>query len=119
MKVFYKTVLQGECQPLPFGSSIDVYEYKVLKIDFCCDEMRDAEDGNFVGFGDGDAGLNRDNHVNIYKNWGYGCDSKPITLCPFCGKPVTTVEKERVKLVRKRKKVPAKTKTVYVEKKVS
>jgi hypothetical protein len=70
MKVYYKTVDRGidkfigEHYPL---------SYEILNIEFCCDEMKEAYDGDAIGFGEFDAGVfNTNNQVNI-AHCQYGC----------------------------------------------
>mgnify|MGYP000468811137 CR=1 FL=1 len=56
---------------------------------FCCDDMKEAWDDDFIGFGEKfDSILNYDHCVNIYKCHPYPEGACWITMgikyCPFC-----------------------------------
>lgn len=76
----------------------DIFEIKHGPIEPCCDEMRDALDHGFVGFGEKDTTLNEDDSVNIYACRPYPegavWDAMPIYCCPWCGESIELEERE-------------------------
>ncbi len=68
-------------------------DYKRLDVihTSCCEQMRAAFDGGFIGYNDhGECDTEENNNVNIYK---YDSDEEswsalPISYCPFCSAPI-------------------------------
>ena len=104
------------------GYKVIVYETGVIEteadLDFmlargdvtpCCEQMRKGIVGRNIVFEDGVSC-----HFNL--EWSEGCGEHiVINFCPFCGKPITWEETERVKMVNR----PI-TRTIdnYVEEKI-
>lgn len=72
--------------------------FKLVSIDFCCDEAREAWEDRAIIFGEADSVWNLNHDVNFLQ-----CSPYPegavfteykISFCPFCGKQVTTQESE-------------------------
>jgi hypothetical protein len=108
MKVFYNTILNSE------GS---VHEYKFIRVEVCCEPMKEALHSEFIKFGEMDDLLNQSNTVNIFRSHHYpeGCydDAIPIYLCPFCGEKISCEEEKRFKLKKVEKRIPEQVKTDY------
>ncbi len=86
MKVDYRTTLYKD-------DSIRMIE--AVKHHFCCEQMGEALDDNFIGFGEFiDSILNQDTAVNIAvcHPWPEGAawDFTQINFCPFCAAPIKT-----------------------------
>lgn len=55
---------------------------------YCCDEMKEALDGDFITFGNPDyTTITENTSLNITKE-SWGTDIIPIKFCPFCGEPI-------------------------------
>jgi len=119
MLVKFKRVLFGEL-PTNSPAAEKTYEVKEIDVTFCCADMTDAW-STFVGFGEADGVLNREETVNIYTCHPYPegavWDSCSIKVCPFCAEPIEVVEGERVRLKRQTKKRTM-TQTEYVEERI-
>jgi len=130
MIVYTKTILSGDLwkdnpilgRIVGKGNEEDIDSIKVIEIDFCCDEMKLAFEGEdkFVGFGDYEFGADgKDNSVAIYhcSPWSEGAswDSMVIRFCPFCGTKIDIENTETVKLKKKLKTIPAKKSVEYIE----
>lgn len=79
-----------------FWKKDDIKEIKAIVRIFCCDNMEDAWDDKYVGFGEFDTLLNKNDNVNIYK-----CNPWPedavweecaINFCPFCGERIEIID---------------------------
>ena len=106
-----------------------VYEYRIMSVEFCCEDMKKAWDDYFIRFGkcEGDycpsecqRGGNKCNRVCIYKCNVYGPDAvvynlRPIKYCPFCGEEIIRKEVRQLKLVGVEKIIPEERKIVYEE----
>ena len=107
MKAFYKTVLYGEtARPESILKTTPemIYDIKLISMsEPCCDRMRDALDERVIKFGEFDSMLNMDTNINFAhcRPFPEGAlwDEYAISFCPFCGTPIQTEEKERVRLV--------------------
>ena len=78
----------------------DLYRYFIKEIKYCCDDMKEAFDKKFVGFGDyedgGYVGFYKANtDINIYFCSPYPegafWDAMKINFCPFCGKKIEII----------------------------
>jgi len=60
--------------------------------EYCCKEMEEAWENKYIGFGEFDSILNRNDDVNIYRCFPYPegvCwEEMAITYCPFCGERI-------------------------------
>lgn len=70
-------------------------------IKFCCQDLKDAYDEDFLSFGEYEySSLNVDHNLNIAKCYPYpegACwDELPIKFCPFCGKEIKYVQTEKM-----------------------
>jgi hypothetical protein len=114
MKIIYDTILDAE----PLFPRRHIYEYKLVEVTACCDEMKQALAEKFIKFGEYDPVLNGDNEVNIFR-----CDPYPegatwdemaIRLCPFCGEKIEVEERKRFLLKKVPSKIPARVESKYV-----
>jgi hypothetical protein len=83
-------------------------EIEVTQLQFCCDEMKEAWENDFVGLADysnkTSVRSKTEVEVNIYKCYPYpegaAWDGMEIEFCPFCGKEIElnikTISKERL-----------------------
>lgn len=114
MNIQYKTIMWEPSGILRSGrpGELEVYEIKALETLFCCDDMKEAVDGDhsFIGFGEFiDSCLNRDTNVNISDCAPYPEGAvwtfKKILYCPFCMERITTEETKRVRLISRKRRV--------------
>ena len=88
----YKETSVGNVITIKAG---DVKEIKAEDITFCCDEMKEAWNDRFIGFGEFESLLNHNSDVNIYHCLPYPegavFDEMAIKHCPFCGAKIEVV----------------------------
>lgn len=75
----------------------DIKEITLSEIDkVCCNDMREAMEDNYIGFGEYNSTLNHDSNVNIFCCSPYpegACwSSMAIKYCPFCAEKIITNE---------------------------
>ena len=105
MIVNYKTILNGNLFDSnsmlgSFCNPDDVYEYVVLGVQFCCEKM-EGYWNEYIGFGEWrEYPANENTAVNFYHHCGDSVESILLKFCPFCGKLIITIEKDRIKLVK-------------------
>jgi len=100
MKVSYRTE--------HYEGGYPTHKYFDEKIEFCCEEMKDAWDES-VQFGSFDSDSHCiNNAVNISKCDAYPeCTSwtdYPIKFCPFCGQKIDVIEIKHIDYVKVTKK---------------
>ena len=66
----------------------DTEETRIDSREFCCGDMAEAWEENFIHFGETDGFLNRDENINIAHCSPYPegavFDEMAINFCPFC-----------------------------------
>ena len=123
MKVYYKTFLVGD---LADSSSHfekyqpeSIWEYKLDRMEFCCEKIKRAINDRFIFFGEYEGGLSANNELNIGVCHPYpegACwDEISIKICPFCGSLIESIESARFSKVKTTKISPEKIKTIYVD----
>ena len=121
MEVKYKTVLVGELSSFGLGKLDDIHSIVKLEEEPCCERMKEALEGNYIGFGRYSAYLNNNSKVNIFRRspwteleeefW----HEMPIQFCPFCKAEIKTIEVKRTKLQRYTKFIPSRKEEDYQE----
>ena len=120
--VSYETYLFGDLGN-KYHRKADVYDYKAVASEACCDDMATAIEEEYVCFGEFEKyGANRNNDVNVAVCHVYGGDAqwdvKKIGFCPFCSAPVSAVEVARYTKRKTEVEVPPSSKIEYLDVKV-
>lgn len=88
MILTFKKYFYQYSSSLGFFKRGDLEKIEVKEIHFCCEKLKKAFGGIFVGFGEVDSCLNKNEDINIYHCDAYpegACwESMPIKFCPFC-----------------------------------